>query len=105
MTTEAKGMYTNLVGMFDNNTTTLYNGNMPFYDVDMFRHDVQELLFTETDPQDIDEDDFLTFQECLILLVRDDTLLDHFGLDGLAVLHADLMNDGEAYYINKVLFK
>ncbi len=98
MTTEAKGMYTNIVGIFDMNCAE-------FYDVDMFRHDIREALFIEEDPQDIEEDDFLIFQECLILLVRDDILLDHFGLNGLAILHADLMNDGEAYYINKVIFK
>lgn len=99
MTTEAKGMYTNTVGMFDSRS------NDSFYDVDMFRHDICETFFIEEDPQDIEEDDFLTFQECLILLVRDDILLDYYGLNGLAVLHADLMNDGKDYYVNKVIFK
>lgn len=72
-----------------------------FYDVDMFRKDICDNLFVCTDPQDIDEDEFLTFQEALILLVRDDTLLDWFGLPGLSILHAELMHDGENYYVNK----
>jgi hypothetical protein len=73
-----------------------------FYDVDMFCHDITKELFTETDPQDIDEDDYLIFQEALILLVRDDLLLDYFGLSGLCILHAELMDTGESYYVNKV---
>ena len=52
-----------------------------------------------------DRDDFLVFQEALILLVRDDLLLDYFGLSGLCIIHAELMDDGEHYYINKVLYK
>lgn len=75
------------------------------YDVDMFRRDICHYLFDATDSQDIDEDGYLTFQEALILLVRDDTLLHWFGISGLCILHADLMDDGEAYYINKVLFR
>lgn len=71
------------------------------YDVDMFRKDICDNLFVCTDPQDIDEDEFLTFQEALILLVRDDTLLDWFDLIGLSMLHAELIHDGENYYVNK----
>lgn len=71
------------------------------YDVDMFRKDICDSLFVCTDPQDIDEDEFLTFQEALILLVRDDTLLDWFDLLGLSMLYAELMHDGENYYVNK----
>ena len=72
-----------------------------YYDVDMFRKDICDNLFVCIDPQDIDEDEFLTFQEALILLVRDDTLLDWFDLLGLSMLHAELMHDGENYYVNK----
>ena len=75
------------------------------YDVDMFTHDVCEALFTETDPQNVDEDSFMYFQEALILLVRDDLLFDYYGLGGLSVLHAELMNSGEHYYIHKVMWK
>ena len=81
------------------------HSNDELYDVDMFCHDIKEELFTETDPQDIDEDDYLIFQAALILLIRDDLLLDYFGLSGLCILHAELMDDGESYYVNKVLFK
>ncbi|MBP5594502.1 MAG: hypothetical protein J6Y02_03905 [Pseudobutyrivibrio sp.] len=75
------------------------------YDVDMFTHDVCKTLFTETDPQDIDEDGFMYFQEALILLVRDDLLLNYYGLSGLSVIHAELMNHAEHYYVFKVIFK
>lgn len=71
------------------------------YDVDMFVSDVAHELFIETDPQDIDEDDYLIFQEALILLVRDDQLADHYGTEGLVILHAELMDAGEHYYVNK----
>jgi len=77
------------------------HGNEGLYDVDMFVFDVTHELFAETDPQDIDEDDYLTFQEALILLVRDDLLADYFGTDGLTVLHTELMNAGEHYYVYK----
>ena len=75
------------------------------YDVDMFRKDICDSLFIETDPQDIDEDEFVVFQEALILLVRDDQLLNWFGLAGLCILHADLIHDGENYYVNKTCWK
>lgn len=61
------------------------------YDVDMFVYDI-ELLFKMSDPQDIDEDFKLSFQASLIMLVRDDLLLRYYGCDGLAILHAELMN-------------
>ena len=75
------------------------------YDVDMFVHDIIQELFIETDPQNIDEDDFVYFQMVLILLVRDDMLMEHFGVEGLCVIHAELMNKAEQYYISKVIFK
>ncbi len=76
-----------------------------FYDIDMYRRDICNDLFTETDPQDINEDDYLAFQMALIMLVGDKTLIDAFGYDGLATLHADLMHDGENYYVNKTCWK
>lgn len=75
------------------------------YDVDMYCSDLCKNMFLETDPQDIEEDDYLTFQEALILLIRDDMLLDWFGLLGLSVIHADMLDYGEQYYENKVIFK
>lgn len=95
------GLYNFMLGIFVEHTI---NEN-DFYDVDMFRKDILDNLFVATDPQDIEEDDFLIFQEALILLVRDDLLLHWFGLSGLCVLHADLMNDGEHYYVQKVCWK
>lgn len=89
-------MYNYIRGIF-----TCHTGH-EFYDVDMFRYDITKELFTKTDPQYIDEDDYLIFQQALILLVRDDLLLDYFGLSGLCILHAELMDDGESYYVNKV---
>ena len=71
------------------------------YDVDMFVHDIELRLFTMSDPQDIEEDDFLNFHLALVLLVRDDLLLRYYGYNGLAILHAELMNSGEGYYVNK----
>lgn len=71
------------------------------YDVDMFCSDLCKNLFLETDPQDIEEDDYITFQEALILLVRDDMLLDWFGLLGLSVIYGDMLDYGERYYVNK----
>lgn len=79
--------------------------NNKSYDVEMFRKDILDNLFVCTDPQDIDEDDYLVFQAALILLVRDDLLLQWFGLSGLCILHADLMHDGENYYVNKTCWK
>lgn len=75
------------------------------YDVDMFTHDVTQEIFIETDPQNIDEDDFVYFQIALIYLVRDDMLIEHFSTEGLAVLHAELIHNGEQYFVNKVIFK
>ena len=93
-------MYNKMMKVFHDNVIS-----DDIYDVDMFRKDICDNLFVCTDPQDIDEDEFLTFQEALILLVRDDTLLDWFDLLGLSMLYAELMHDGENYYVNKVMFK
>lgn len=76
-----------------------------FYDVDMYCSDLRKNIFVCTDPQDIEEDDYLTFQEALILLVRDDMLLDWFGLSGLCIVQTEMLYYGEQYYENKVLFK
>lgn len=97
--TKAQEMYNRMMEIFIEHTI-----NDEFCDVDMFRVAVTKGLFIETDPQDIDEDDYLIFQEALILLVRDDLLLDYFGLTGLCILQSDLIMDGEHYYINKELF-
>lgn len=75
------------------------------YDVDMFRYDIQQALFTETDPQDIDEDDFLIYQQVLVMLVRNELVWKYYGIQGTTILLLDLLNDGEAYYVNKVIFK
>ena len=75
------------------------------YDVDMFCYDLCKNMFLEIDPQDIDEDDYLVFQEALILLVRDDMLLDWFGLTGLCILFPEMMDKGKHYYVNKEIFK
>jgi len=92
-------MYNCMREVFTANTV-----NGEFYDVDMFDRDITRKLFVETDPQNIDEDDYLFFQEALILLVRDDLLLSWFGLDGLCILYTELMDSGESYYVNKVIF-
>lgn len=75
------------------------------YDVDMFRHDIQQILFTETDPQDIDEDDFVIYQQVLVMLVRNELVWKYYGMEGTTILLLDLLKDGEDYYINKVIFK
>ena len=97
---EEYGMYNRMMEIF-----TSHTNDDEFYDVDMFRKDLLDNLFIETDPQDIDEDDYLIFQSALILMVRDDLLLNWFGLPGLCVLHADLMYDGDHYYVQKVCWK
>lgn len=101
-TTESleKYMYDTMMTRYD-----LENNCDDFYDVDMFRTDICNDLFTETDPQDIDEDDYLPFQMALIMLVGTPELVDEFGYDGLAVLHAELIHDGENYYVNKTCWK
>lgn len=96
MTKENVRMYNRMMKVFHDNVIS-----DDIYDVDMFRKDICDNMFVCTDPQDIDEDEFLTFQEALILLVRDDTLLDWFGLLGLSMLYAELMYDGENYYVKK----
>lgn len=93
-------LYNHMMGIFVHRTM-----NGEFYDVEMFRKDILDNLFMCTDPQDIDEDFFLVFQEAIILLVRDDLLLQWFGLSGLCILHADLIHDGENYYVNKACWK
>ena len=93
-------MYNRMVEVFVEHT---YEND--YYDVDMFCHDLCKNMFLETDPQDIDEDDYLVFQKALILLVRDDMLLDWFGLSGLCIIHAEMISNGEHYYENKEIFK
>ena len=93
-------MYLDMRKVFDEHSTATN-----IYDVDMFTHDVCEAFFICEDPQDIDEDDFMYYQEALVLLLRDDLMLNYYGLDGLSVIHAELMYRGESYYVNKVLLK
>ena len=103
---EALQMYKTMMNIFNENCDPENTENTEdIYDVDMFMHDITHTLFTEEDVQDIDEDDYLEFQEALILLVRDDSLLFYYGLSGLSIIHADLMNYGENYYVNKVIYK
>lgn len=71
------------------------------YDVDMYCHDLCKNLFVCTDPQDIDTDYYLVFQQALVLLIRDDMMLHYFGLAGLSVVYADMLDYGERYYIYK----
>lgn len=71
------------------------------YDVDMFCSDLCKNLFLKTDPRDISEDDYLAFQEALILLVRDDMLLDWFGLAGLCIIYTEMSSNACHYYVNK----
>ena len=92
-------MYTSMLNVFT------YHVHDMLYDVDMFTKDVWNHCFPATDPQDIDEDDYVIYQAALIMLIRDDLLLQHFGFEGLAVVHAELMYCGEQYYLNKVLAK
>lgn len=94
------GMYNRMMEVFVEHA---YEDDI--YDVDMFCYDLCKNMFLETDPQDIDEDDYLVFQEALILLVRDDMLLDWFGLTGLCILLPEMMDKGEHYYVNKEIFK
>ena len=94
-------MYTKMLNVFTKNMAE----DTDIYDVDMFTKDIWNSCFTATDPQDIDEDDFVVYQAALIMLIRDDLLLQHFGFEGLAVIHAELMHCGEQYFINKALAK
>lgn len=64
---ETFGMYNRMVEVFIEHA---------YYDVDMFCYGLCKNMFQETDPQNIEEDDYLMFQEALILLVRDDMLLN-----------------------------
>lgn len=92
-------LYINMINVF------IRNADHAFYDVDMYTKDVWNECFPAEDPQDIEEDDFVWYQEALMMLVRDDLLFKHFGYDGLAVVHAELMHCGEQYFVNKVLAK
>ena len=96
MQKESMKMYNRMMKIFYDNVISDV-----IYDVDMFCKDICGNMFVCIDPQDINEDEFLTFQEALILLVRDDTLLDWFDLLGLSMLHAEMMDYGKTYYINK----
>lgn len=98
--TPERRMYHSMINCF-----YMKDNPFDFYDVDMFRQDICDSLFTETDPQDIDEDDYIPFQMALIMLIRDVNVAGYYGIDGLAVLHAELMHDGENYYVNKTCWK
>ena len=99
MNKENIAMYNRMVEVFVENA---YKDDI--YDVDMYCSDLCKNMFLETDPQDIEEDDYLTFQEALILLIRDDMLLDWFGLSGLIIIQTEMLYYGEQYYENKVIF-
>lgn len=75
-----------------------------YYDVDMFCYDLCKNLFKETDPQHIETDDYLVFQQALVLLIRDDIVLHYFGLTGLCIIYADMLDYGERYYIHNEIF-
>lgn len=97
---EAYRMYNRMKETFVEHT----NEN-DFYDVDMYCSDLRKSIFIETDPQDIDEDDYLVFQEALVLLVRDDMLFNWFGLSGIMIIQAEMLHYGKQYYENKIVFK
>lgn len=96
---ETYAMYNRMIEVFVEHT---YEND--YYDVDMFCCDLCKNMFQETDPQDIEVDDYLMFQQALILLVRDDMLLDWFGLTGLSIIYADMLDYGERYYIYNETF-
>lgn len=73
-----------------------------YYDVDMFCNDLCKNLFVCTDLQDIETNEYLVFQQALVLLVRDDMMLHYFGLAGLGVIYADMLDYGEKYYIYNI---
>lgn len=93
---EVYEMYNRMMEVFNNNVIS-----DDFYDVDMFCDDLCKNLFVCTDPQDINTDDYLVFQQALVLLIRDDMMLHYFGLAGLSVIYADMLDYGEQYYILK----
>lgn len=93
---EVYGMYNRMMEVFNNNVIS-----DDIYDVDMFCDDLCKNLFVCTDPQDINTDDYLVFQQALVLLIRDDMMLHYFGLAGLSVIYADMLDYGEQYYILK----
>lgn len=82
----------------------LDNNSDDIYDVDMYCSDLCKNIFVCTNTLDISEYDYLVFQEALILLVRDDMLLDWFGLAGLSIIYAEMSSNGEHYYVNKEIF-
>lgn len=98
-TKEAIKVYKRIMNVFNEHS------DYTLYDVDMFTHDISHELFTKTDPLDIDEDDYLIFQEALMLLVRDDLIADYYGTEGLAILHAELMDVAMMYYVKKEVTK
>ena len=100
MNKENIAMYNHMVEVFVEHA---YEDDI--YDVDMYCSDLCKNMFLETDQQDIEEDGYLTFQEALILLVRDDMLLDWFGLSGLIIIQTEMLHYGEQYYVNKEIFK
>lgn len=92
-------MYNRMMKVFNDNVIS-----DDCYDVDMFCNDLCKNLFQETNPQDIKTDDFLVFQRALVLLIRDDMMLHYFGLAGLSVIHADMLDHGKQYYIYNEIF-
>lgn len=93
---EVYEMYNRMMEVFNNNVIS-----DDIYDVDMLCNDLCKNLFQETDPQNIETDDYLVFQQALVLLIRDDMMLHYFGLAGLSVIYADMLDYGEQYYILK----
>ena len=92
-------MYNRMMKVFHDNVIS-----DDIYDVDMFCNDLCKNLFQETDPQNINTDDYLVFQQALVLLIRDDMMLHYFGLAGLSVIYADMLDYGERYYIYNEIF-
>lgn len=93
---EVYEMYNRMMEVFNNNVIS-----DDIYDVDMLCNDLCKNLFVCTDPQNIETDDYLVFQQALVLLIRDDMMLHYFGLAGLSVIYADMLDYGEQYYILK----
>ena len=92
-------MYNRMMEVFVEHTS-----ENDLYDVDMFCYDLCKNLFVCTDPQDIDTDSYLVFQQALVLLIRDDMMLHYFGLAGLSIIYADMLDYGERYYIYNEIF-
>lgn len=96
---EVYGMYNRMMKTFVEHT---YEND--YYDVDMFCNDLCKNLFVCTDPQDINTDYYPVFQQALVLLIRDDMILHYFGLAGLSVIYADMLDYGERYYIYNEIY-